>query len=272
MIELEGLVKRFGDTTVLDGIDLEIQEGEIIVVIGPSGTGKSTLLRCMNFLERPDAGRLRIGDLDLDVTRARKAEILALRRRTAFVFQNYALFANKTALENIAEGLIVVNRWPRAKAHVRAHEILERIGLAEKANAYPASLSGGQQQRIGIGRAMAAQADVILFDEPTSSLDPEWVEEVLSLMKQLARERQTMLVVTHEMGFARDVADRVIFMDGGRIVEQDVPSRLFTQPRDERTRDFLRKVLASQAASLGPEGSHSRGEPDNGQDSIKETP
>lgn len=252
MIKVEGLVKRFGGTAVLDGIDLAIEQGEIIVVIGPSGTGKSTLLRCLNFLERPDAGRLTIGDLDVDVTRASRADVLSARRRTAFVFQNYALFANKTALENIAEGLIVVNRWPRQNAHARAREILERIGLADKADAYPAALSGGQQQRVGIGRAMAAQAEVILFDEPTSSLDPEWVEEVLALMKQLAQERQTMLVVTHEMSFARDVADRVIFMEGGRIVEQGPPSQLFGSPEDPRTRDFLRKVLATQIAVDAP--------------------
>ncbi|WP_051234118.1 amino acid ABC transporter ATP-binding protein [Halomonas halocynthiae] len=248
MIRVEKLVKRFGDSVILDGIDLEIAQGEIIVVIGPSGTGKSTLLRCLNFLERPDSGRLKLGDLDLDVAAVNAKDMLAARRRTAFVFQNYALFANKTALENIAEGLIVVNRWPKKKAYARALEILERIGLASKANAYPASLSGGQQQRVGIGRAMAAKADIILFDEPTSSLDPEWVEEVLGLMKQLAAERQTMLVVTHEMSFARDVADRVIFMEGGRIVEQGPPSQLFNAPRDPRTQNFLRKVLATSSS------------------------
>nr|WP_299242348.1 amino acid ABC transporter ATP-binding protein [uncultured Halomonas sp.] len=247
MIALQGLIKRFGDETILDGIDLSIEQGEIIVVIGPSGTGKSTLLRCMNFLEQPDGGRIQIGDLSVDVTQASRKEILALRRRTAFVFQNYALFANKTALDNVAEGLIVVNGWKKPQARERAGELLERVGLSDKANAYPASLSGGQQQRVGIARAMAAQAEVILFDEPTSSLDPEWVEEVLGVMKQLARERQTMLVVTHEMSFARDVADRVIFMSDGRIVEQGPPSQLFSTPQDERTKSFLRKVLATQA-------------------------
>lgn len=245
MIKLESLSKHFGKAVVLDGIDLAIEEGEIVVIIGPSGTGKSTLLRCVNFLEQPTKGTMTVGDLTVDVNRASRADILSMRRRTAFVFQNYALFSNKTALQNIAERLLVVDRWPKEKAYQRAREILDRIGLADKADAYPASMSGGQQQRAGIGRAMATGAEVILFDEPTSSLDPEWVEEVLGLMKQLASERQTMMVVTHEMSFARDVADRVIFIDGGRIVEQGPPSEIFHNPKDPRTKDFLKKILAT---------------------------
>ncbi|MCR8914126.1 amino acid ABC transporter ATP-binding protein [Marinobacter panjinensis] len=245
MIKLDSLSKHFGKTVVLDGIDLTIEKGEIVVIIGPSGTGKSTLLRCINFLEQPTAGTMTVGDLTVDVKKASRAEILSMRRRTAFVFQNYALFANKTALQNIAERLLVVDKWPKEKAYRRAREILDQIGLGEKADAYPASMSGGQQQRVGIGRAMAAGAEVILFDEPTSSLDPEWVEEVLGLMKQLASERQTMMVVTHEMSFARDVADRVIFIDGGRIVEQGPPSEIFYNPKDPRTQDFLKKILAT---------------------------
>ncbi|MCG2581402.1 MAG: amino acid ABC transporter ATP-binding protein [Marinobacter sp.] len=245
MIKLQSLSKHFGKAVVLDGIDLTIEKGEIVVIIGPSGTGKSTLLRCINFLEQPTAGTITVGDLTVDADKASRGEILAMRRQTAFVFQNYALFANKTALQNIAERLLVVDRWPKEKAYKRAREILEQIGLADKADAYPASMSGGQQQRVGIGRAMAAGAEVILFDEPTSSLDPEWVEEVLGLMKQLASERQTMMVVTHEMSFARDVADRVIFIDGGRIVEQGPPSAIFYHPQDPRTKDFLKKILAT---------------------------
>jgi putative amino-acid transport system ATP-binding protein len=242
MIIVRGLTKRFGSTTVLDGIDLDISEGERIVIIGPSGTGKSTLLRCLNFLDHPDAGIIRVGDLEVDAARATKAEILALRRRTAFVFQNYALFANRTARQNITEALTIVQKLPRAEAEARADEILRQIGLADKADAFPAALSGGQQQRVGIGRAMALNAELMLFDEPTSSLDPEWVGEVLELMRRVAERRQTMLIVTHEMQFAREIADRVIFIDGGRFVEQGPPDQIFQSPQDSRTRDFLRRV------------------------------
>ncbi|WP_134682233.1 amino acid ABC transporter ATP-binding protein [Paracoccus ravus] len=241
-IRVDGLVKRFGDQTVLDGIDLCLQPGERVAIIGPSGTGKSTLLRCLNYLDRPDAGHIRLGDLDIDAAKASSADVLALRRRTSFVFQNYALFANKTARENIMEGLTVVRGWPKAKAGARADEILAQIGLSDRGDSYPVNLSGGQQQRVGIGRAMALHADLMLFDEPTSALDPEWVGEVLDLIRQIADGRQTMLIVTHEMQFAREIADRIIFMEGGRIVEQGPPEQIFGAAQDERTRAFLRRV------------------------------
>lgn len=242
MIEIRGLSKRFGKTDVLNDIDLQIEDGERIVIIGPSGTGKSTLLRCLNFLDRPDRGHIRIGDWAVDAASASRSDILQLRRQTAFVFQNYALFANKTARQNITEALTVVQRRPQAEAERRADEILRETGLSDKADAYPAALSGGQQQRVGIGRAMALEAELMLFDEPTSALDPEWVGEVLDLMRRVAERRQTMLIVTHEMSFAREIADRVLFMDGGRIVEQGSPQALFDHPQDERTRTFLRRV------------------------------
>ena len=242
MIRIEGLTKRFGDTTVLDGIDLDIQDGERVVIIGPSGTGKSTLLRCLNFLYTPDAGRITVGDISVDAKTARRDQILSLRRATAFVFQNYGLFANRTALENISEALITVQKRPREEAFDRARAILAETGLADKADSYPAALSGGQQQRVGIGRAMAIGAELMLFDEPTSALDPEWVGEVLDLMRSVAEQRQTMLIVTHEMRFAREIADRVIFMEGGRIVEQAPPDQLFDAPKDPRLQQFLRRV------------------------------
>ncbi|MFW2589783.1 amino acid ABC transporter ATP-binding protein [Sagittula sp. SSi028] len=242
MIRIEGLTKRFGDTTVLDGIDLDIQDGERVVIIGPSGTGKSTLLRCLNFLDTPDAGRITVGGISVDAKTARRDQILSLRRATAFVFQNYGLFANRTALENISEALITVQKRPREEAFDRARAILAETGLADKADSYPAALSGGQQQRVGIGRAMAIGAELMLFDEPTSALDPEWVGEVLDLMRSVAEQRQTMLIVTHEMRFAREIADRVIFMEGGRIVEQAPPDQLFDAPKDPRLQQFLRRV------------------------------
>jgi putative S-methylcysteine transport system ATP-binding protein len=242
MIRVEGLTKRFGATTVLDAIDLDIATGERIVIIGPSGTGKSTLLRCLNFLDRPDAGRITLGDLELDVATATRAQILALRRCTAFVFQNYALFANRTARENIAEALVTVKRRPKAEARARADAVLAEIGLADRGDSYPAALSGGQQQRVGIGRAMALDARLMLVDEPTSALDPEWIGEVLDLMRRVAAHHQTMLIVTHEMQFAREIADRVLFMDGGRIVEQGPPAEMFERPQDPRLQSFLRRV------------------------------
>jgi len=242
MIRLNNIHKSFGDSAVLSGIDIDIRQGEIIVIIGSSGTGKSTLLRCVNFLEQPDKGSITIDDVTLDSENFSKADVLALRRKTGFVFQNYALFAHLTAKQNIAEGLITVRNWKKDQAYDRAQQILDDIGLGDKADSYPSALSGGQQQRVGIGRAMALQPELLLFDEPTSALDPEWVGEVLSLMKQLATQHQTMLVVTHEMQFAREVADRVIFMAEGKIVEQGSPQDIFDNPQDPKLKKFLNQV------------------------------
>ncbi|MDF2155059.1 amino acid ABC transporter ATP-binding protein [Vibrio sp. CAU 1672] len=246
MIKLENIHKRFGDSEVLKGIDLEIKQGEIIVIIGSSGTGKSTLLRTVNFLEQADQGRITIDNISVDTQKHTKAEVLALRRRTGFVFQNYALFAHLTARQNIAEGLITVRGWKKTDALTHAQHILDDIGLSDKGDSYPAALSGGQQQRVGIGRAMALQPELLLFDEPTSALDPEWVGEVLALMKKLATQHQTMLVVTHEMQFAKEVADRVIFMAEGNIVEQGSPQDIFDNPQDPRLKKFLNQVGIEQ--------------------------
>lgn len=243
-ISVTDLSKTFGTQAILKNIDLCLQPGERAAVIGPSGTGKSTLLRCIDYLDRPNTGIIRIGDLSVDAKTATRSQILSLRRRISFVFQNYGLFANKTALQNITEGLIGVRGMSRADADERALAILARIGLADKADAYPASLSGGQQQRVGIGRALAMDADLMLFDEPTSALDPEWVGEVLDLIRSIAEGKQTMMIVTHEMQFAREIADRVIFMEGGRIVEQGPPAQIFDDPQDPRTRAFLRRVTS----------------------------
>ncbi|KFA99830.1 MULTISPECIES: amino acid ABC transporter ATP-binding protein [Vibrio] len=242
MITLKNIHKRFGDTEVLKGIDIDIKQGEIIVIIGSSGTGKSTLLRCVNFLEQADEGHITIDDVSVNCKSHTKAEVLALRRKTGFVFQNYALFAHMTARQNIAEGLITVKGWKKEQALEKAQQILDDIGLGDKGDQYPASLSGGQQQRVGIGRAMALQPELLLFDEPTSALDPEWVGEVLNLMKKLATQHQTMLVVTHEMQFAKEVADRVIFMADGHIVEQGTPEQIFNDPQDIQLKKFLNQV------------------------------
>jgi polar amino acid transport system ATP-binding protein len=247
MIEIRDLHKSFGDLEVLKGIDLGVEEGEVVCVIGPSGSGKSTLLRCINLLEEPTSGAIRIGDVEVTDP---ELDIDALRRRIGMVFQQFNLFPHLTVTENVTIAQRRVLRRSKAEAAQVAAKNLERVGLTDKADAYPAQLSGGQQQRAGIARALAMGPQLMLFDEPTSSLDPEIVGDVLAVMRGLAREGMTMIVVTHEMSFAREVADRVVFMDDGAIVEQGPPDQVIGQPRHERTRQFLARVLDPAAADL----------------------
>lgn len=239
MLKLTNVHKSFDKTEVLKGISLKVEKGSVTAIIGPSGAGKTTLLRCMNFLEKADSGILDFDELHIDLERVSKKTMLEIRRKTAFVFQNYNLFANMTALENVMEGLVTARKVPKAEAKDRALKALEKVGLKDKAAFYPSSLSGGQQQRVGIARAIAVNPEVILFDEPTSALDPELKGEVLSVIKGLAAEGTTMVIVTHEMNFARDTADRVIFMDKGKIVEEGEAAAFFTSPKEERTKQFL---------------------------------
>lgn len=242
MIEVKDLKKSFGTLDILKGISFKIQYGEVLTLIGPSGTGKSTLLRCINFLERPNNGIITIGDMTLDTQKATRNEIYALRKKTSMVFQNYNLFKNKTALENIMEPMVTVQKMDIKKAKEEALHIIETVGLFNKKDEYPSRLSGGQQQRVGIGRAMAVHPDVILLDEPTSSLDPELVGEVLNVIKDLAQKHTTMLITTHEMQFAKNVSNKVIFMADGYIVEEGTPNDIFNNPQNERLKTFLRKI------------------------------
>lgn len=242
MIEIKNLHKSFGSTEVLKGVDLKLKKGEVVAIIGPSGSGKSTLLRCINFLERPDKGEIIIGGIRVDAQSVTKANIAGLRKATAMVFQSYNLFKNKTAIENIMEPLVVVKKIPHKQAEEIALGILEQVGLAEKRDSYPSKLSGGQQQRVGIGRALAVNPEIILLDEPTSALDPELVGEVLDVIKGLAEKHMTMLIVTHEMRFARDAADRIIFMDDGKVIEEGPPADIFNKPQNIRTVKFLNQV------------------------------
>ena len=257
MITVSGAYKAFGKTEVLKGVDLHVGRGEVVVILGPSGSGKTTLLRCMNFLERADAGEIAIDGNRVDFRRATSRQIAAIRRQTAMVFQTYNLFNNKTALGNVMEGLVTARKMPKAQAAAISSAVLGKVGLSDKLASYPSQLSGGQQQRVGIARALALNPAVILFDEPTSSLDSELVGEVLAVIKAVAREGITMVVVTHELAFALEVANRVVFMDGGVVVEEGDPRTILTRPREERTRQFLHRVLPDsrfEPGTLLPEG------------------
>jgi len=240
MIELTDVHKCFGRNEVLKGISATVRNGEVVCIIGPSGSGKSTILRCINGLESYDSGDIRIEGISVD---RNASSIVSIRTKVSMVFQRFNLFPHRTALENVIEGPVFVKREPRAQAMERGRALLAQVGLADKADAHPPQLSGGQQQRVAIARALAMQPKAILFDEPTSALDPELVGEVLSVMRKLADDGMTMVVVTHEMGFASEVADRVLFIDGGIIVEQGPAKSLLNQPQHPRTQDFLRRVL-----------------------------
>lgn len=243
MISIQGLYKQFGDLEVLKGIDFNVDKGKVVVVIGPSGSGKTTLLRCINALEIPTKGIINIGDTQLDFTKGvSKKDIPPFRRQTGMVFQSYNLFPHMTAIENVMEGPITVKNQSKSLAKIEAEKLLEKVGLKDKMNIYPFQLSGGQQQRVGIARALAMEPKVMLFDEPTSALDPELIGEVLKVMKNVASEGMTMVVVSHEMDFAREVANEVIFMDDGKILERGKPDDLFMNPKHERTRQFLQII------------------------------
>lgn len=247
MIDVSNVKKSFGKSEVLKGVSVQVEDGEVVVILGPSGSGKTTLLRCLNFLETADSGELSMGNISVNMKKANKKQILHIRRKMAFVFQNYNLFANKTALENVMEGLVTARNIPRDKAREQAKEALDWVGLSDKYDYYPSRLSGGQQQRVGIARAFVLNPEVILFDEPTSALDPELVGETLDLIKRVAQKGITMIVVTHEMSFAQDVADKVIFMDEGVVVEEGSPAQIFSRPREERTRQFLSRIISLEA-------------------------
>ena len=243
MLEVKNLYKSFNDTEVLKGIDFKVNKGEVVAILGSSGSGKTTLLRCISFLEKANKGEILFDDFSKDITAVSKKEIRFLRMKMGFVFQGYNLFSNKTVLQNVTEGLITARKINKAEAKKTAEEVLKKVGMYNRMDYYPAELSGGQQQRVAIARAVAPSPEVILFDEPTSALDPELTGEVLNAMKMLAKEGTTMVVVTHEMDFAREVADRVVFMDNGVIVEDNTAKEFFASPKHESTKRFLRRTL-----------------------------
>lgn len=242
MVKCSQVHKSFGDLEVLKGVDLEVKKGEVVAILGPSGSGKTTFLRCINFLERGDVGTISVNGFTVPCKEGTKKEVLELRKKTAMVFQNYNLFKNKTVIQNVMEGLTIVQKVNKQEAYERSKAMLEKVGLGQRLDYYPIQMSGGQQQRAGIARALVLQPDVILFDEPTSALDPELVGEVLETMKEIAETGITMIVVTHEISFAHDVASKVVFMDGGVVVEQGTPEQVIDHPQNERTRQFLKKI------------------------------
>ncbi len=244
MIEVKNLHKSFGDREVLKGIDLSVEKGDVMAILGPSGSGKTTILRCMNFLEHADRGTLVFDGEEIDLAGISKKDIARLRKKTAFVFQNYNLFLNKTVLANVTEGLIVGRKMKRSEAEAIAIKALQKVGMADRTTAYPSQLSGGQQQRVAIARALATDPEIIYFDEPTSALDPELIGEVLAVMRDLAQDGMTMIVVTHEMNFARNVSGKVIFMEDGQIVEAASSRDFFEHPQKERSKEFVRSILS----------------------------
>ena len=246
MLEIKNIRKSFGPLEVLRGVDLKVEQGDVVAILGPSGSGKTTLLRCINFLEAADDGTMIFDGEEFHFGKVPKKDIARLRKKTAFVFQNYNLFLNKTALQNVTEGLIIARKMPKQQAIEIGRRALDKVGLSDRYDYYPSQLSGGQQQRVAIARAIAADPEIIFFDEPTSALDPELTGEVLSVMRQLAEEGMTMLVVTHEMGFARTVSNQVIFMEDGVVVEAGPSQQMFETPREERTRAFLQLVGADE--------------------------
>lgn len=245
MIEIKNLKKSFGDNEILKGIDLRVEKGQSVALIGPSGSGKTTFLRCINFLEEADSGILTIGDDTVEFDKVTNKEIVEFRKKTSMVFQQYNLFANLTALENITEGLITARKWDKNEADDLGRELLDQVGLKGYEGYYPSQLSGGQQQRVGIARALALNPEVILFDEPTSALDPELVNDILELIKKLAIEGITMIIVTHEIGFAYDVADKIVFMEEGYVVEEGTPEQVLKYPKEIRTKQFLENTISN---------------------------
>ena len=242
MLEVKQIRKSFGDLAVLKQVDLQVNKGDVVAILGPSGSGKTTLLRCLNFLENADGGELNFDGEHVSLGHVSKKDAARLRKKTAFIFQNYNLFRNKTALENVTEGLIIGRKMPKADAVKLGRQALEKVGLSDREDSYPSQLSGGQQQRVAIARAIATKPEIIYFDEPTSALDPELTGEVLAVMRTLAEEGMTMLVVTHEMGFAQNVSNQVVFMEHGVVVEAGDSYSFFHSPREERTRSFLQTL------------------------------